>query len=79
MIPGLVLQTALSADDVAALSKYVVDLHCAAVAAERERCAKLCEEMGALDAMAGEEHGSAALVRVADRQAALCAERIRVA
>lgn len=28
-------------------------------------------------AMAGEEEGSAAMVRVADRQAALCAESIR--
>lgn len=51
----------------------------ARVAAERERCAKLCEEMGALEALEGEDEGSAALVRVADRMADLCAAAIRKA
>lgn len=48
----------------------------AAVLAEREACAKLCDEMGAIEALDGEE-GSAAMVRVADKQAALCAAAIR--
>jgi hypothetical protein len=45
--------------------------------AERERCAQICESMGAMDALEGEEVGSAAMVRVADRQAELCAKAIR--
>lgn len=45
--------------------------------AEREACANVCESCGALDAMAGEDEGSAAMVRVADRQADLCAAAIR--
>lgn len=49
----------------------------AAMEAEREACAKVCESMGALDAMDGEDEGSAAMVRVADRQADLCAAAIR--
>ena len=48
-----------------------------AVAAERERCAQVCESMGVLDAMEGEEYGSAAMARVADRMAELCAAAIR--
>jgi hypothetical protein len=49
----------------------------ACAAAATERAALLCEGMSALDAMDGEEYGSAAMVRVADRQAALCAAAIR--
>jgi hypothetical protein len=48
------------------------------IADEREACAKICESMGALEAMEGEDYGSAAMVRVADRQAKLCAEAIRL-
>ena len=51
----------------------------AAVAAERERCAVICEGMGAMEALEGEEEGSAAMVRVADRMADLCAAAIRKA
>ena len=47
------------------------------VAAERERCAQVCEEIGAMDALAGEHEGSVAMVRVADRQTELCAAAIR--
>ena len=49
----------------------------AAQAEQREADAKICGEMGALDAMEQEEHGSAAMVRVADRQSELCAAAIR--
>ena len=48
----------------------------ACTAAERKRAAKVCRSMGALEAMEGEEYGSAAMVRVADRQAELCAAAI---
>lgn len=46
-------------------------------AAEREACAQVCESMGAMEALEGEEEGSAAMVRVADRQSELCAAAIR--
>ena len=49
----------------------------ACAAAEREACAKACEEMGALQALDGEERATAAMVRVVDRQADLCAAAIR--
>lgn len=49
----------------------------ACAAAERERAALVCESMGALDALTDEDEASAAMVRVADRQAALCALAIR--
>jgi len=49
----------------------------AAVLAEREACAKLCEEFGALEALEGEKEMYAALIRVADRQSELCAVAIR--
>ena len=55
-------------------SKYYVD---ELIAAEREACAKVCEGIGALEAMEDEEEGSAAMVRVADRQSDLCASAIR--
>lgn len=55
---------------------WVTDLVRDAVMAEREACAKVCDEMGAIEALDGEE-GSAAMVRVADKQAALCAADIR--
>ena len=48
-----------------------------AVETERERCANLCESLGSLAALDGEEVGSAAMVRVADRMAELCAAAIR--
>lgn len=48
-----------------------------AVANERERCARLCEDMGAMEALEGEEYGGAAMVRVADRMSKLCAAEIR--
>ena len=48
----------------------------ACAAAATERAAKVCRNMGALEAMEGEEYGSAAMVRVADRQAELCAAAI---
>ena len=51
----------------------------AAVAAERERCAKVCEGLGAMEALDGEGVGSAAMVRVADRMSELCAAAIREA
>lgn len=47
------------------------------IALVAEECAKVCESAGALEAMDGEEVGSAAMVRVADRQVALCAAAIR--
>lgn len=50
-----------------------------AVDAARERCAMICEGMGAMESMNGQEHGSAAMVRVADRMADLCAVAIREA
>ena len=49
----------------------------AAVAAERERCAKLCESLGSMEALDGEEVENAAMVRVADRMADLCSAAIR--
>lgn len=49
----------------------------AAVSAEREACAQACEEQSPLDAMVGEEFGSAAMVRVADAMAKLNATAIR--
>ena len=49
------------------------------LAAERERCAVICEGMGAMEALEGEEEGSAAMVRVADRMADLCAVAMRKA
>jgi hypothetical protein len=42
-----------------------------------EHAAKLCESMGALDALDGEDKTDASHVRVADRQAQLCAKAIR--
>lgn len=48
-----------------------------AVLAEREACAKVCEEQSPLDAMVDEEFGSAAMVRVADAMAKLNATAIR--
>jgi hypothetical protein len=42
-----------------------------------EEAAVACEELEALPALDGEEVGNAAMVRVADRQAALCAEKLR--
>jgi hypothetical protein len=44
---------------------------------EREACAKLCEEMGAMEALDGETETSAVMVRVADKQSRLCAAAIR--
>ena len=55
---------------------YTVELAWAAWQAATERAAKVCRNMGALEAMEGEEYGSAAMVRVADRQAELCAAAI---
>ena len=46
-------------------------------AAERERCANVCEGLGAMEALDGEGVGSAAMVRVADRMSELCAAAIR--
>lgn len=45
-------------------------------AAEREACAGVCEELGALEAIEGED-GSAAMVRAVDKQSMLCAAAIR--
>lgn len=56
---------------------FAVDIAKRAIAAERERCATLCESMGSMEALDGEEVGSAAMVRVADRMAELCAAAIR--
>ena len=65
--------------DGAALHDWAMKLAEDVEAAERERCAKVCEEMGALEALEGEDEGSAAMVRVADRMADLCAAAIRKA
>ena len=42
-----------------------------------DEAAEVCDGMGGLDALGGEEVGSAAMVRVADKQADLCAAAIR--
>jgi hypothetical protein len=55
----------------------VRDYGAACAAAQREQCAQICESMGAMEALDGEETGGAAMVRVADRMADLCAAAIR--
>ena len=46
-------------------------------ATERKECAKLCDEMGVLDALDGEKVGSENLLRAVGKQADLCAAAIR--
>ena len=62
-------ETRVWASDLLAFANFIADL-------EREACAKMCDEIGAIEALDGEE-GSAEMVRVADKQAALCAAAIR--
>jgi hypothetical protein len=68
-------------DEAQACAKHYVDIMRdaveQAVAKEREACAKLCEEMGAMEALDGETETSAVMVRVADKQSRLCAAAIR--